>query len=98
MTTKQVETLRFIQQGLQDGHIKCSPYIETNPNSDQIEIKSLHTLVDDALKDADNQAQEIAALHQRIANIQCMIQDDAVAITFQTMGQYRAALLKGLDA
>lgn len=96
MTTKQTEALLFIQQGLQNGHIKCSPYIETNPDADQIEIKSLHTLVDEALKDADEKAKEIADLHQRIANLQSLIRDDAFAITFQSMGQYRTALLKGL--
>lgn len=98
MTTKQIETLLFIQEGLQSGHIKCSPYVENNPNAEQIEIKSLHTLVDEALKDADDQAQEIAALRQRIANLQTLVSDDAFAITFQTMGQYRSALLEGIKA
>lgn len=97
MTTKQTEALLFIQQGLRDGHIKCSPYIETTPNAEQIEIKSLHTLVDEALKDADEQAKEIEDLRQSIANLQSLISDDAFAITFQSMGQYRTALLRGFN-
>lgn len=74
MTTKQTEALLFIQQGLQNGHIKCSPYIETNPNAEQIELKSLHTLVDEALKDADEQAKEIADLREGLASMTAAIQ------------------------
>lgn len=74
MTTKQIETLLFIQEGLQSGHIKCSPYIENNPNAEQIEIKSLHTLVDQALKDAQDQEQEITDLREGLAEMTAAIQ------------------------
>lgn len=39
---------------------------------------------------------EIRALHSHIGALRAVIEDDAYAATFQTMGQYRGALRKML--
>lgn len=53
MTTKQIKALKFIQMGIKNGHIKCKPFINTNDDAEQIEIKSVGQLVDEALSDAE---------------------------------------------
>jgi hypothetical protein len=48
------------------------------------------------LKDYRKAIDQIIGLRARVAELERMVHDDAFAMTFQSMGQYRSALLKAL--
>lgn len=55
-------------------------------------------LIDDLRADATEAQRESARLQAKMNGLRALIADDAWAMSFQTMGQYRTALLQHINA